>query len=68
MESTGVPGRIHISEDTAAELRYEGKEEWLTPRPDSVVARGKGTMDTYFIAIPAHTSAGTSNPPSFSSW
>ena len=40
MESTGVPGRIHLSEDTANELRESGKGEWLTARCDEVSRTG----------------------------
>ena len=36
MESTGVPGRIHVSEETAKEVREAGKGDWLTPRQDKV--------------------------------
>ena len=42
MESTGVPGRIQISQATADILLTEGKEHWLTKREDLVVAKGKG--------------------------
>jgi Adenylate and Guanylate cyclase catalytic domain len=44
MESTGVKGKIQVSEATAAILRTAGKEEWLIPREDSVQAKGKGVL------------------------
>ena len=41
MESTGVPGFIHCSAETAALLRTAGKEAWLEARADRVMAKGK---------------------------
>jgi hypothetical protein len=49
MESNGVKGRIHCSEATATALIAKGKESWLTPREDKIVAKGKGEMQTYFV-------------------
>ncbi|CAB9531333.1 Receptor-type guanylate cyclase gcy [Seminavis robusta] len=49
MESNGQPGRIHVSESTAEELRKHGKDEWLTVREDKITAKGKGLMTTYWV-------------------
>ncbi|CAB9499677.1 Receptor-type guanylate cyclase gcy [Seminavis robusta] len=49
MESNGVKGRIHCSEETARILRVAGKGSWLVPREDKIVAKGKGELQTYFI-------------------
>jgi class 3 adenylate cyclase len=46
MESQGVPGRVHVSHDTAEILRGSGFE--LEPR-GSVDIKGKGTMSTYLV-------------------
>lgn len=51
MESTGQPGRIHVSEQTAQELRVKGKGSWLTQREDKVVAKGKGELSTFWVDI-----------------
>jgi class 3 adenylate cyclase len=47
MESTGQPGKIQISEETAEFLIEAGKESWLTPREERIVAKGKGELQTY---------------------
>ena len=44
MESNGVKGRIHCSEATADALQKLGKQNWLAPREDKIVAKGKGEM------------------------
>lgn len=51
MESTGVPGFIHVSQSTADELIYNGKSDWLTPREESLEVKGKGQMQTFFVSI-----------------
>jgi hypothetical protein len=51
MESTGVPGRIQISQDTAALLRSAKKEHWLRERDVKIAAKGKGEMQTFFLQI-----------------
>jgi hypothetical protein len=52
MESTGRPGCIHASEQTAQELRALGKDRWLKSRDDHVTAKGFGELVTYWIEIP----------------
>lgn len=51
MESTGVPGRIHVSEETAAELKKHGKTSWLKNRLDKVVAKGLGSIETFWVVV-----------------
>ena len=50
MESTGVKGKIQVSESTAALLRRANKSHWLKARKDLVEVKGKGTMQTFFLA------------------
>jgi Adenylate and Guanylate cyclase catalytic domain len=49
MESTGQSGRIHISAETAEELRMGGKGSWIGQREDKVIAKGKGEMQTFWL-------------------
>ena len=49
MESTGSPNRIQVSQKTAEKLMEAGKGEWLAKRLDPVQAKGKGTMETYWV-------------------
>jgi Adenylate and Guanylate cyclase catalytic domain len=49
MESTGLPNKIQVSRETAALLEASGKSHWLSARDSLVAAKGKGTLQTYFI-------------------
>jgi hypothetical protein len=49
MESTGSPGKIHVSKGTCDLICAAGKQHWLTPRPEMVTAKGKGAMQTYWL-------------------
>jgi Adenylate and Guanylate cyclase catalytic domain len=51
IESTGRPDQIHLSEQTAKELKRLGKGKWCVPRMDKVVAKGKGELDTYWLLL-----------------
>jgi Adenylate and Guanylate cyclase catalytic domain len=67
MESTGQPGCIHVSEQTAHELRAQGKHRWLKQREGHVTAKGLGELTTYWIEIPSTSSAGTTRRGSVTS-
>lgn len=49
MESTGQKGRIQVSQATADILTAAGKGHWLTKREERVEAKGKGSLQTYFV-------------------
>eukprot|EP00934_Nitzschia_sp_Nitz4_P002440 Nitzschia sp. Nitz4//scaffold67_size101165//98871//101089//NITZ4_004548-RA/size101165-augustus-gene-0.19-mRNA-1//1//CDS//3329556531//2435//frame0 len=51
MESTGKTACIHASQATADELIRFGKTHWLQPREDTVEAKGKGRLQTYWIVL-----------------
>ena len=69
MESNGMPGRIHISEATALALKERGYESWIQRREDTIHAKGKGEMQTYWVVGASSRSAtgsGVSGDNSFS--
>lgn len=43
IESTGQPGRVQLSNDTADLLVEGGKSDWLEAREGTIHAKGKGT-------------------------
>ena len=49
MESTGMKGRIQVSQATYDILLGSGKMSWLKPREEKIVAKGKGEMQTYWL-------------------
>ncbi|CAB9508033.1 Receptor-type guanylate cyclase gcy [Seminavis robusta] len=58
MESTGKKGCIHVSLETAEEVKESGKGAWLKERADKVTAKGKGEMVTYWLSLSDHSSNG----------
>jgi hypothetical protein len=55
MESTGEPNRIQLSQATANSLTELGKDGWIRKRQDLVQAKGKGLVQTYWLASrPTH--------------
>ena len=55
--------RIHISQETADLLIAAGKNHWIIPREDVVVAKGKGELRTFWL-LPREDMAGTSTKAS----
>lgn len=49
MESSGKPGFVHVSKETADLLTQSGKKHWLTMREEKIVAKGKGELQTYWL-------------------
>jgi class 3 adenylate cyclase len=60
MESTGIPRKIQVSQTTADSLILEGKESWLIPRKDKIIAKGKGEMQTYFVQVKTQSTSNSS--------
>jgi hypothetical protein len=50
METNGLRNEIHISSETADLITEAKKESWLTLREDVVVAKGKGALQTFWLA------------------
>ncbi|GKY99162.1 hypothetical protein MPSEU_000871700 [Mayamaea pseudoterrestris] len=59
-ESTGIKGKIQLSQETADHLIGSGKAHWIAQRSDKVVAKGKGEMTTYWLVFAS--SGGSSGP------
>jgi class 3 adenylate cyclase len=49
MESSGVPSRIHASEQTVSLLKKSSKSSWVIPRDGTVDLKGKGRLQTYWL-------------------
>ncbi|KAG7350433.1 adenylate/guanylate cyclase [Nitzschia inconspicua] len=51
MESTSLPNRIQVSQETAKLLEKAGKSHWMVPREGKVHAKGKGELKTFFLRL-----------------
>ena len=64
IETTGKANRIHISQETGELLQKGGKGHWLQTRHEKVEAKGKGTLNTYWLdlksAADGHAKEGSS--------
>lgn len=49
MESTGIAGKIQVSQETADLIHRAGRDHWLTQRNGTVTAKGKGEMQVRFL-------------------
>lgn len=59
---------IQLSQQTADILIAHGKGHWITPREESVVAKGKGELATYWLQISFRGSQGTASLCSETEW
>jgi hypothetical protein len=50
MESNGRPNHIQVSQQTADNLKEANKLHWLVPRSEMVHAKGKGLVQTFWVA------------------
>ena len=55
MESTGERNRVQLSQDTVDLLSSAGKGHWCLPRKESVFAKGKGDLATFWLQKRAAT-------------
>ena len=49
LETTGEKNRIHISKETAELVIASGKGNWVKPRGETVQAKGKGELETFWL-------------------
>jgi hypothetical protein len=56
MESTGEPNRVQGSKEYADLLKAAGKSDWVDSRESTVVAKGKGVLETFWISPPSDQS------------
>ena len=59
IESTGRRNKIHLSHETAELLHGAGKSNWLRKRTETVMAKGKGEMQTYWLLTDEELASGT---------
>lgn len=64
MLENGKPNRIQVSVDTAELLNLSGKSHWVSPRSDSVIVKGHGSMSTFWVKPKACLSTGKKNETS----
>ena len=50
IESTGANGCIQLSSVTAELLVQAGKHSWVKQRDECIIAKGKGSMQTYWLS------------------
>jgi class 3 adenylate cyclase len=53
IESTGARNRTHISKQTADLLVAAGKTHWIKSRDETIVAKGLGELETFWLVIGA---------------
>jgi hypothetical protein len=51
IESTGLPNKTQVSKATADLLIKAGKSHWLERRHETVLAKGKGELETYWLTL-----------------
>ena len=59
LESTGMPGLIHLSDETANLLAAAGKSHWTKPRSTMVDLKGKGSIQSYWLNVKAEDGCST---------
>jgi class 3 adenylate cyclase len=53
LQSAGLPGRMHVSQQTAMLLTNTDQSDWVVPRHDRVSLKGKGCLQTYWLDPPS---------------
>jgi class 3 adenylate cyclase len=55
IETTGASNRVHLSEVTVDLFVDAGKGHWVDPRTQTVAAKGKGQLQTFWLRLAAGT-------------
>jgi class 3 adenylate cyclase len=61
MESTGARNRVQVSANTAELLIAAGKSHWVTPRVETVMVKGKGQLETFWLTMQSDGTASVSS-------
>lgn len=61
MESTGIPNRVQISQETSDLLVAADKEHWFEAREEAVQVKGKGELTTYLLKLSGSSDGNKSN-------
>jgi len=56
IETTGERNKIHVSAETAGLLMTAGKTHWIKEREDTVEAKGKGELKTFWLDLRSQSS------------
>lgn len=51
METTGEATKVQVSRETGMLLMAAGKVDWVQPREEEIEAKGKGSLNTYWLEI-----------------
>jgi class 3 adenylate cyclase len=65
MEGTSIRDHIQVSQQTADLLIKSGKSHWITPREDLIEAKGKGTMQTFWLQLDRSADRSSANSSSY---
>lgn len=55
MESEGKKDCIQVSHATAQLLIASNKGHWVTKRKEAIIAKGKGSLQTYWVSMKGHS-------------
>lgn len=61
LEQTSFPNRIQVSQQCADLIAAGGKTHWLKERETSIIAKGKGRLQTYWVKVRSSQRRGSSN-------
>ena len=55
----GAPNKIQVSKQTANLLQEAGKGDWISPREDEILVKGKGKVSTFWLSVPGLDESGS---------